>query len=253
MSEKRNIRAVIIDDSRQARKLLRLMLLEIAPDIVVAGEAEDVEEGLRLIDREQPDAVFLDIEMPGRTGLQLAQEVKNKNFKGRIIFATAYNAYAIQAFRLSALDYLLKPIQEDHLLEAVQKLRNEQVTNSNSKQLEALTSNLDEEQENTICVPVQGGYEYIPLKDICCFEADGSYVRIICQDNKQKVVAKNLKYFENALETMPRFVRPHRSYLVNMDQVIAYSKSDGGSLALSNGTQVPVSRERKQLVQEFLK
>lgn len=253
MSKGKHIRAVIIDDSRQARKLLRLMLLEMAPDIVIAGEAENVDEGLRLIDRELPDAVFLDIEMPGRTGLQLAQELKQKNFNGKVIFTTAYNAYAIQAFRLSALDYLLKPIQEDQLKEAVEKLRKEREFTDNSKQLEALANNLDEDQESTICIPVQGGYEYIPLKDICCFEADGSYVRIITLDSKQKVVAKNLKYFENSLETIPKFLRPHRSYLVNMDQVVSYSKAEGGFLSLSNGMQVPVSRERKQVIQEFLK
>lgn len=251
MSE--NIKFVIIDDSAQARKLLRLMLLELAPSIICVGEAENVVEGLKLIEREQPDAVFLDIEMPGRSGMQLAEELCSSKFKGSIVFTTAYNAYAIKAFRLSALDYLLKPISEDHLLEAVAKLQQQRNTLDNQTKLTALTANLGDEGNNLLCIPVQGGYEYIPIHDIYYLEADGSYVKIVCAGNKQKIVSKNLKYFETTLESIPKFIRTHRSFLVNLDQVSSYSKADGGSLTLSNGAKIPISRERRLVVQEYLK
>jgi two-component system LytT family response regulator len=121
MSEKSSIKALIIDDSKQARKLLRLMLIELANDFQVIGEAEDAEKGLRLIKNEHPDVAFLDIEMPGKSGIQLAEQISQLQLKTKIVFTTAYNEYAIKAFRLSAVDYLLKPIQENQLIEATEK------------------------------------------------------------------------------------------------------------------------------------
>jgi two-component system, LytTR family, response regulator len=253
MSNEQHLRAVIIDDSAQARKLLRLMINELTPQVQIEAEAENAEQGLQLIQKLQPDAVFLDIEMPGKSGLQLAEMLNEIQFEGKIVFTTAYNAYAIQAFRLSAIDYLLKPIQEDQLEEAVQKLIREKNHTDNTMRLKALSENLKPERAQVLCIPSQNGIEYMDLHDICYLEAEGSYVRIVCKGGKNKVVAKNLKYFESSLESIPKFLRIHRSYLVNMDEVVSYSKSDGGSLSLSNGVQIPVSRERKATIQEFLK
>jgi two-component system LytT family response regulator len=253
MSERTEIKAVIIDDSAQARKLLRLMLLELTPEMKLVGESENVEEGLRLIEKEQPDAVFLDIEMPGKTGLQLAEILLEKNFKGNVVFTTAYNTYAIKAFRLSAIDYLLKPIQEDQLIEAVEKLKEEKKNRDNENRLKALSENLQENRNDVLCLPTQSGFEYLPLEDIEYLEADGSYVQIYCTNNRTRTVSKNLKYFENALGDSPNFIRPHRSYLVNKQYVTGYSKSDGGFLLLKRNVQIPVSRERKQAIQEILK
>jgi two-component system, LytTR family, response regulator len=253
MSEKNSLRAVIIDDSAQARKLLRLMLMEFAPEVKHIGEAENVEEGLRLIQNTQPDAIFLDIEMPGKTGLQLAEILQKRTFSGNIVFTTAYNAHALKAFRLSAIDYLLKPIQEDQLLEAVEKLKEEKKNRDNENRLKTLSSNLREERGEVLCIPMQNGFEYLPLNEIEYFEADGSYVKIFCVNNRSKTVSKNLKYFESALTDCTNFVRTHRSFLVNLDFVTNYSKSDGGYLTLKRNVQIPVSRERKQAVQDILK
>jgi two-component system, LytTR family, response regulator len=253
MSERTILRAVIIDDSAQARKLLRLMLMELTPDVKILGEAENVDEGLRLIERERPDAVFLDIEMPGKTGLQLAEILLENQFKGNVVFTTAYNAYAIKAFRLSAIDYLLKPIQEDQLVEAVEKLKEEKENRDNANRLKALTENLQEDRNEVLCIPTQSGFEYVPITEVEYLEADGSYVNIYCTNNRCKTVSKNLKYFEKALTDSTNFIRPHRSYLVNVDYVTNYSKSDGGYLMLKRKVQIPVSRERKQAIQDMLK
>jgi two-component system, LytTR family, response regulator len=253
MSEKTTLRAVIIDDSSQARKLLRLMLLELSPDVKVLGEAEEVEEGLRLIDREKPDAVFLDIEMPGKSGLQLAEILLEKGFKGNVVFTTAYNAYAIKAFRLSAIDYLLKPIQEDQLMQAVEKLKEEKENRNNAIRLKALSENLQEDRNEVLCIPSQNGFEYLPVSEVEYLEADGSYVNVYCTNNRCKTVSKNLKFFEIALADSTNFIRPHRSYLVNLDYVTNYSKSDGGYLILKRNVQIPISRERKQAIQDMLK
>jgi len=233
MSENVEIRAIIIDDSAQARKLLRLMLLELAPEVKQVGEAENVDEGLKLIDAEKPDAVFLDIEMPGKTGLQLAEILLSRNFSGKVVFTTAYNAHAIKAFRLSAIDYLLKPIQEEHLSEAVAKLKEEKISQNNEKRLRALSENLRGERSEVLCIPTQEGSEYIPVSEIEYLEADGSYVKIHCSNNRTKTVSKNLKYFENALADCANFIRPHRSFLVNQDYITNYSKANGGYLVLS--------------------
>lgn len=253
MSDKVELRAVIIDDSAQARKLLRLMLLELAPEIKHVGEAENVNDGLRLIDKEQPDAVFLDIEMPGKTGLQLAEILLDRNFKGNVVFTTAYNAHAIKAFRLSAVDYLLKPIQEDQLTDAVEKLKEEKKNRDNENRLRALSENLHQERNEVLCIPTNNGFEYIPVMEIEYLEADGSYVKIYCINNRSKTVSKNLKYFESALTDCTNFVRTHRSFLVNLDFVTNYSKSDGGYLTLKRNVQIPISRERKQAIQDILK
>ena len=253
MPDKVELRAVIIDDSAQARKLLRLMLLELAPEIKHVGEAENVNDGLRLIDKEQPDVVFLDIEMPGKTGLQLAEILLDRNFKGNVVFTTAYNAHAIKAFRLSAIDYLLKPIQEDQLTEAVEKLKEEKKNRDNENRLRALSENLHQERNEVLCIPSNNGFEYIPVMEIEYLEADGSYVKIYCVNNRSKTVSKNLKYFESALTDCTNFIRTHRSFLVNLYFVTNYSKSDGGYLTLKRNVQIPISRKRKQAIQDILK
>lgn len=191
--------------------------------------------------------------MPGKTGLQLAEILLERNFTGNIVFTTAYNAHAIKAFRLSAIDYLLKPIQEDQLTEAVEKLKEEKKNRDNENRLRALSENLHQERNEVLCIPTNNGFEYIPVMDIEYLEADGSYVKIYCVNNRSKTVSKNLKYFESALTDCTNFVRTHRSFLVNLDFVTNYSKSDGGYLTLKRNVQIPISRERKQAIQDILK
>jgi two-component system, LytTR family, response regulator len=253
MSKDQLVRAVIIDDNEQSRKLLRLMINDLAPQVHIEAEAENAEEGLEIIQNLKPDAVFLDIEMPGQSGLQLAEKLNKYGFNGKIVFTTAYNSYAIQAFRLSAIDYLLKPIQEDQLEETVVKLMKEKTHSDNVLRLKVLNENLKTDKAKVLCIPSQNGFEYMNIYDVYFLQAEGSYVRIVCKDGKPRLVAKNLKYFESSMESIPNFIRTHRSFLVNMDEVISYSKTDGGSLSLSNGVQIPISRERKAIVQEFLK
>lgn len=253
MSEQLNVSALIIDDSKQARKLLRMMFKDLAPCIYIVGEAENVLEGLNLIEQFQPDAIFLDIEMPGISGLQLAEILIEKQYKGSVVFTTAYNSYAIKAFRLSAIDYLLKPIQEDELIQAIEKIISEKQNQHNEARLILLSENLSEKNNNVLCIPNQNGFEYIPINEIEYLEADGSYVTIYCVNKKSKTVSKNLKYFETALIDFVNFIRPHRSFIVNKDFITNYIKSDGGFLILKSDVEIPIARERKQAIQEFLK
>ncbi len=126
-------------------------------------------------------------------------------------------------------------------------------TTDQINQLMALSQNLQEDKNDVLAIPIQGGFEYIPLNEIEYLEADGSYVQIYCNNNSCKTVSKNLKYFENALADNSNFIRPHRSFLVNLDYVTNYSKSEGGYLLLKRNVQIPISRERKQAIQEILK
>lgn len=246
MTEQRKINAVLVDDSEQARKLLRLMLHELASDIVVAGEAADVNSAVDLIRKLKPDVVFLDIEMPGKSGLQLLDELPRDEVHYEIVFTTAFNDYAIKAFRLSAIDYLLKPIPEKDLLEALERLRDRKDQKELKSRLETLTSNLNSEKEKVLCIPVMSGYEYLKLNEIEHIEADGSYAKIMCLDGKTKTVSKNLKYFENALLDQDKFIRVHRSFLINLDQMQAFSRTGRGTIVMKSGKEIDLARDRRE-------
>jgi two-component system LytT family response regulator len=237
----KHIKAIIVDDSAQARKLLRLMIQELANDVSILGEAENVNEAVDLIKKQKPDVVFLDIEMPGKSGLQLV-EVSKEEANYDIIFTTAYNDYALKAFRLSAIDYLLKPIDEQQLEEAIAKLRERKLLKDNKKQFDTLKYNLSNNSDSIICIPMLNGNEYVYLKSIEFLEAEGSYVKIHLVEQKQKVVAKNLKYFENALQNSPIFFRAHRSYLLNLQHVKKFEK---GKIITTTGAEIDLARERK--------
>ena len=135
----------------------------------------------------------------------------------------------------------------------VEKLKEEKENRDNIHRLKALTENLQDHRQDVLCIPCQNGFEFIPLSEVEYLEADGSYVNIYCTNNRCKTASKNLKYFETALAESTSFIRPHRSFLVNLDFITNYSKSAGGYLILKRNVQIPVSRERRQAVQDILK
>lgn len=245
MTNKLNIKAVIVDDAPQARKLLRLMLQEFAPDINVVAEAENGNLGVSIIKTHCPDVAFLDIDMPEKSGIELAEELVKENIHCRIVFTTAFNQYAINAFRLSAIDYLLKPINEQQLLESVERVREQIQFKTAKNQLIALSQNLTPTNNQVICIPVQNGYDYLKVKDIEYLEADGSYVHLFLIDKKQKTVSKNLKYFEQTLEPFSNFVRVHRSFIINLEFMSSFSKSGRGTIIMQNGKEVDLARDRR--------
>lgn len=234
------MKALIIDDAQQARKLLRLTLAEIAPDIQVAGEAENVREAIIQIRKHQPDVVFLDIEMPGKSGLHLLDELEDEvNFE--IIFITAYNQYAIQAFKLSAIDYLLKPFREKELSDAIDKVRNRLQEKKSVQHLRTLSENLKSDTGKTLSIPINYGYEYVRLNDIEYIEADSSYSFVYLNDGKRIVVSKNLKYFETILTQLDNFVKVHRSFIVNLNYVKSFLKGDRGTIVLKSEKTIKLS------------
>lgn len=252
MKEER-LKTIIVDDSPQARKLLRLMLHELAPNVELVAEAENVPDGLKAIVEYKPDFIFLDIEMSGKSGIHLAEELVEKKINCDIIFSTAYNDYAINAFRLAAIDYLLKPVQENQLLEAIQKVAERKSMQAAHLRLNTLAKNMSSLNEQTIAIPVQGGYEYMTLKEIEFLEADGSYVHVFTIDKKQKTVSKNLKYFEQQLQHSFNFIRVHRSFIINMEHISTFSRSGRGTIVMKNKRSIDLARDRREYFLSRLK
>jgi len=246
------IKALIVDDAPQVRKLLRLMLGELTNDLELVGEAENVEQAVQLIRSEKPDVVFLDIEMPGKSGLQLVDELKEDETNFQIIFITAYSQYAIQAFRLSAVDYLIKPVKEKELLEALEKVRQQTAFKHSYEQLKNLSENLKLETDNTICIPVNYGSEYINVNDIEYLEADNTYVYLCFVNGEKKLVSKHLKYFENLLCDFELFTKVHRSFIINKNEVKAFRKEDRGVIVMNSGKQISLSRTHRQSFIEWI-
>lgn len=237
------MKAIIIDDEAKARRIVKGLLEEHCPDIEVVAMAEDVPSGVKAINRETPDLIFLDIEMPGYTGFQLMDFFDNIDFE--IIFTTAYSDYAIRAFEVSAIDYLLKPIQIDQLVKAVDKVRNKQKSQLNEK-IEALKLNLnDSNQLSKIALPVADGFLFVKPEDILYFKAESSYTRIFLNGDKDLLVTRTLKEFEKLVDH-PHFMRIHRSYLINLNHMKQYVRSDGGHIEMDNGDVVYFSKEKRE-------
>lgn len=240
------IKAILIDDSEQALRLLQLMLSELAPEVHVLATAKNVDEGLLAFEKHTPDVVFLDIEMPEKSGLQFAEEMLRRQSVCEIIFTTAYNQYAINAFRLSAIDYLLKPIDEAQLLQAVEKIKSKQQLKDDQSRLIALTKNLQPQAEKVLTIPVFNGYDYVEINAISYLEADGSYTQMIMTDGKQKTISKTLKYFEIPLSDQQNFIRVHRSFIINIAQMRSFSRASRGTITMRNGKEIDLARDRRQ-------
>ena len=239
------MKAIIIDDEKRARVSLSLLLAEYCPEIELVAECENLPEGVKAIRKHQPDLVLLDIEMPGHSGLELVDFFDEKEINFAIIFTTAYNEYAIQAFKLSALDYLLKPIVPEELINAIARLERQK-----GIPFKALAENIQNESFEKIAVPSGSSLLLLKLSEIIYIKGEGSYSEIFMQDKTKHMVSRNLKNFEEILQKDKRFLRTHKSYIVNFDEVVSFNKSDGGWLDMKNGNSIPVSSEKSNLIMD---
>ena len=239
------MKAIIIDDEKRARVSLQLLLNEYCPNITIVAECENLPEGIKAIRKHNPDLVLLDIEMPGHSGLELLDFFDENDVNFSVIFTTAYNEYAIQAFKFSAIDYLLKPINPEQLVEAVKRLEKQKQKFEN---FNALKENMQQESLTKIAVPAGNSLLFLDTSKILYIKSEGAYSDVFCTSGVKNLVSRNLKNFEDILCSDKRFVRVHKSYIVNFENVIAYNKSDGGSLELQSGVQIPVSADKIQLI-----
>lgn len=243
-----NITAIIVDDEANARSTINGMLQMFDNNIQIIGEAADGNEGLQMIEQLKPQLVFLDIQMPGKTGLQLLEEMQPIQFD--VIFTTAYHEYAITAFKFSAIDYLLKPIDPQEMMAALEKIKQKKQTVSAS-QLQILQNILQQTQlSNTapvlerIALSTAEGVHFVGLKEIVWIESLGAYTRFHITGQKPIVVSKILKEYEELLRDYP-FVRVHQSSLINLQHIKKYMRGDGGQVWLSDGSEIEVSRRKK--------
>lgn len=239
------MKAIIIDDEKRARVSLALLLQEYCPQITMVAECENLAEGVKAIRKFQPDLVLLDIEMPGHSGLELLDFFDENDVNFSIIFTTAYNEYALQAFKFSAVDYLLKPINPEQLTEAIARLEKQKQKVENYK---ILKETINQDSLTKIAVPSGNTLIFIDTTKISHIKGEGAYSEVFCNNGSKHLVSRNLKNFEDILCLDSRFMRVHKSYIVNFEQVVAYNKSDGGSLELETGIHIPVSPDKAQII-----
>ncbi|MBC7891271.1 MAG: response regulator transcription factor [Sphingobacteriaceae bacterium] len=252
----KTLRAAIIDDETNARQALSNLLQLLCPDVTICGEAKNVSSGIELIQAQRPDLVFLDIQMPGKTGFDLLSAFENAEFG--VIFTTAYQEYAIRAFRFSAIDYLLKPIDPDELQQAVGRYQ-ARLAAVNPQQLRILQEHIENPAKaglhqrlsnagQSIALPTAEGIHFVQMADIIQCESLGSYTKFHLVGSKPIVVSRLLKEYEEILDKY-QFFRIHQSNIINLEHIKRYVKGDGGQVWLSDNSEVEVSRRRKE---EFL-
>jgi len=246
MKDKNTLKTLVIDDESNSRNTLKDMLLRYC-DIRVTGEADSVETGVELIKIVNPDLVFLDIKMNDGSGFDLLRRIENRDFI--LIFTTAWDQFAIKAFKFSALDYLLKPIDIEELKEAVKRaLAVKEPQNIQKEKVKVLLENtFNPRHLNKVVLPTAEGMHVVEMSRIIRCQADDYYTRFFIDGRKPIMISKTLKEVE-AMLSGNSFIRCHKSHLVNMKWVKTYVKSDGGYLMLSNGENVPVSRRKKEMV-----
>jgi two-component system LytT family response regulator len=240
--------ALIIDDEYDARRIIRKYLEIYFPTIRVLAESDSIREGIQLVNELQPNFLFLDIKLGDGTGFDLIDQLTIDLPK--IIFTTAFDEFAVKAFRYHAIDYLLKPIDPEIFVSSISK-RIEEKDFMNKAAIDKLVFHMNQTNRK-IGIPSIEGVKFILLDSIVYFEADGSYTKLILKDAKQMVISKPLRYFEEKLEREPSFVRPHKSFIINLKCVEEYQKNDGGFLKLNTGTIVPISRTKKEEILQFL-
>ena len=236
------LRAIIIDDEPECVRGLSILLERHCPQVAVVHSTNKPEDGLLAIQKYAPHIVFLDVEMPKMNGFQLLESIGDINFS--VVFTTAYDKFAVRAFKYSAIDYLLKPIDQDELIKAVAKAEHRIIIEKN--QLEMLRQSLyaPHKMEKKIALPNQNGYVLIEIEQILYCESDNTYTKIYLTTGENYLICRTLGDVEETL-TQHEFFRVHKQFLVNLKHISQYSRSDGGFLMMKGGKQIPVSRNRK--------
>ena len=237
------LKAVILDDEERGSSLLTRKLESFEDELEVSAVFNDPYKALSKIVDIQPDVLFLDVEMPGLNGFQFLEKLGSFNFQ--VVFTTAYDTYTLEALRLSAVDYLLKPIDEEELHTAIFRLKKRFSAQDKSGK------DADKPSRNRLALPTAEGVYLVDKASIVRVEAMSNYSTFYLNDHKKIVVSKTLKEYENVL-TDSFFLRINRSVIVNLDYIIKYRKGDGGTLEMSDGTEVEVSASRKEALVDKL-
>ena len=239
------LRAVLVEDEASSREILRNYLQKYCPDIDLKGEADSVQQGVALIQKVDPDLVFLDVEMPFGNAFDLLDQVPDRRFE--TVFVTAYDHYAKDALNNQAAYYLMKPISIEELIKAVAHVK--EILEKERALADTVLKAGMTKAEGKLTLPQQAGFLVVNISDILYCKADDNYTEIYFKEGKQ-LISKTLKYFEEAL-TAYSFVRIHKSYLVNINEIERYHRGKGGMVTLSNGKEIMVSASRKKELLSF--
>lgn len=241
-----NIKAVIIDDESKSIGSLTQLLKNNCPDVTVLETFTNPEEGIAYLKTHPADLLFLDIQMPGKTGFDVLEALTDVPLK--VVFTTAYDHFAIKAIRYNALDYLMKPVAAAELVSAVERSRQQAVVQG--EQVAQLQKFRNDKVPETIALSTSDGLLFIKLDEIMYLEGQGSYTYVTLSGGQKHLVSKNLSAFEEIIcEEQSKFFRPHKSYIINLSYISQYIKGDGGEIIMNDKKSVTVSRLKKQ---EFL-
>lgn len=243
-------RAIIVEDEPNLREVLMIYLSQ-HQDIEIVSVTSSVKEAKQVIENEQPDLVFMDINIEGGSSFDVLDQLDTINFK--IIFITAFNEFAVKAFRLSAVDFLLKPINNTELKQALDKYREFNISGDQTAIYQNLSSNLSETDycEKKLIIPCTEGYDFIKIKDIIYLKADANYTHIYLRGNKEYLVTKTLKIFECQLQDH-FFFRAHQSFLINVNHIEKYTRTRNPQIIMSNGDVINLARSKKEALLQLL-
>lgn len=244
------IRCILIDDERNALEMMEWLLHTYCPGVEILAMCNSAEQGIAAIQKFSPDVIFLDIEMPRMNGFDMLEQFEKLNFE--VVFCTAYDQFAIKAFRYSALNYLLKPVDPVELKSTVQRIA-EKKNMLSREQFEILMQNLKQQPKSTpqrIALTNNDGLIFVSTADIIYCEAESNYTNVVLEGGKKILVSKVLKDIDEALEG-PDFFRVHSSYLINLNRIKKFVRGDGGYIIMDNDAVVSISRSRKQEFMEL--
>ena len=244
------IKTIIIDDERHSCDALKMLLDKCCPHIHVTAICHSGADGINKVADLNPDLIFLDIEMPYMNGFQMLEQLPTIRFE--IIFTTSYDQYAITAFKFSALDYLLKPVDREELEKAIQKV-SKKIHTPISQQLEILLQKINQPAMTVqrIALPTMQGLEFVAVESIISCSSSNNYTEFFLKDKKKLLVSRTLKEVEDMLADHS-FLRVHNSHIVNLNAITRYVKGEGGYLVMADGSTVDVSRSRKELLMQKL-
>lgn len=247
------IKAIIIDDEFVSRNVLKKLINLHCANVEIVRECTDADEGRQAIEEIAPQLVFLDISMPGKSGLQMLRELPEIRFE--VIFVTAFHEYTIQAIRYSAIDYLLKPVDRKELEDAVERATRKIEEAPEKVPVQAFLHNLmqvNNQQDMQLCVPGIKGFQIINIRDIIYCEADNTYTHIYMADGKKLISSRTLGDYENLLKSASYF-RIHKSWLINLRHLKEYRRTDGGTAVMDNGRELEVSKRKREPFVAYLK
>jgi two-component system LytT family response regulator len=244
MSKK--LKTLIVDDEQDAVNFINSIIEEYCPSLEVVAKANSILQGAAAINDKKPDLVFLDVEMPNGNGFDLLAQFPEKQFE--VVFITAFNHYAIKAIKFSAVDYILKPININEFIEAVNRVvkKRSEKNSQGNENLKILIENLRTSPPSRMAIPTADGMEYLNPKDIIRIEADRSYSWFYLAGGRKILVSKHLKEFQELLSDR-HFFRSHNSHLINLKYVKKYIRKEGGYIEITDGAMIPISRNRKDL------